>query len=100
MRVSWLVSLVLAVCPGVSGTVGATTLSVAQMPGHGHTAATHSGDNSGGPYFDGSGNAPIATASTNNTGGSGSHTHGLTATSKAASNLGPYYALAYIMRIS
>lgn len=80
--------------------MGATTLTVAQLAAHGHTAATHSGDNSGGPYFDGAGNAPIATGSTNNTGSSQPHTHSLAASTGPANNLPPYYSLAYIMRVA
>lgn len=81
-----------------SGNVGATTLTVAQMPNHNHSFAY--------------GGSAIITSSvvgvgsglnnpnypTSNTGGGGSHTHSLSTVSTSnASNLPPYFALAYIM---
>ena len=83
---------------GLSGTVGGTTLTVEQMPGHNHTANVgkfHVGGNNRGTYSSGDN----VVASTSQTGGSQSHTHSLSgAQSDSASNLPPYYALAYIMR--
>ena len=83
---------------GLSGTVGGTTLTVEQMPGHNHTADVgkfHVGGNNRGTYSSGDN----VVASTSQTGGSQSHTHSLSgAQSDSASNLPPYYALAYIMR--
>nr|DAU20045.1 MAG TPA: Baseplate structural protein [Caudoviricetes sp.] len=84
----------------LSGTVGATTLTVAQLASHAHGIQLRGGSRdcgyaSGSPQFwvnwyDG------ATATT---GGSQAHTHSLTgAKSGSASSLPPYYALAYIMR--
>lgn len=59
----------------LSGTVGATTLSTAQMPSHLHTAPVYS---SGSPYgyaaAAGNGNG-ITARNTGSTGGNGSHVH-------------------------
>ena len=85
---------------GLSGTVGATTLTVEQIASHKHTlgvpAAT--GGGAGGYFYmrDGAGYYP----STQNTGGSQPHTHTLDGASGEASSLPPYYALSYIIRIS
>lgn len=83
----------------LSGTVEGTTLTVEQMPLHRHSAATGR-DSSGTTYIDGSGESPSwSTAAIGDTGGSQSHTHGLSGvSSEAASSLPPYYALSYIMR--
>ena len=86
---------------GLSGTVGETTLSEAQMTLHGHTY----------PYYRGSGvttgsasvlNAQdtgggnIATSS--QSGNSQPHTHTLSGASGEAKILPPYYALSFVMR--
>ena len=79
----------------VSGTVGSTTLSVAQMPSHTHTF------NKGtyGNIAEAKGSANSGKQTTDATGGSQAHTHSLSeAKSGSASNLPPYYALSYIMR--
>ena len=84
----------------VSGTVGATTLSVEQMPRHTHSYTdAHSAAGSGSP----SGQSWGYTSETKVTapsGGSKSHTHTLSGASGSANSLPPYYALAYIMRTS
>lgn len=85
----------------LSGTVGATTLSVEQMPAHGHSYISRAssrdcGYASGSPMFW----QNTATAKTGNAGGSQSHTHTLDGASGEADSLPPYYALAYIMRTS
>ena len=81
-----------------SGTVGATTLSVDQMPSHTHNYEyTHSSrpyDNAPGKY---TGNISTPSSAT---GGSQPHTHSLSGASGQASSLPPYYALAYIMRVA
>lgn len=83
----------------LSGTVGATTLSVEQLASHGH------------PY---SAPKPVQnaqsasarteckseSATTGLVGGSQPHTHDLAGASGEASSLPPYYALSYIMRTS
>lgn len=102
MRKSWLVSLVLLACLGLSGTVGATTTSVAQTASHGHTLTLQCRDSTGGS------GQPILeqtneqwynlTYTANNTGASSAHTHSLAANTNVANNQSPYYALAYIMR--
>ena len=79
----------------ISGTVGSTTLSVAQMPSHTHTF------NKGtyGDIAEAKGSANSGKQTTDATGGSQAHTHSLSgAKSGSASNLPPYYALSYIMR--
>lgn len=88
----------------VSGTVGSTTLSVAQMPSHTHTWR-RIGDDGNGSGMDASiisyndpgwlNNNPL-----NTSGSSRSHTHTLDGSSGEATSLPPYYALSYIMRIA
>lgn len=85
----------------LSGTVGETTLTVEQMPAHGHgytfrASSRDCGYASGSPMFW----QNTATANTGNAGGSQSHTHTLDGASGDANSLPPYYALAYIMRTS
>ena len=93
---SWIFDIFMAFA-GVSGTVGATTLTVAQLAAHGHdfticrddagTGFIDTGSNQGGAY------------TTQPAGSSSSHTHSLTGVkSGSASSLPPYYALAFIMR--
>ena len=78
------------------GTVGETTLSVAQMPSHTHTF------NKGtyGDIAEAKGSANSGKQTTDATGGSQPHTHTLSGASGAADSLPPYYALALIMRIA
>ena len=80
----------------ISGTVGSTTLSVAQMPSHTHTFSKGTYGN----IAEAKGSANSGKQTTDATGGSQAHTHSLSeAKSGSASNLPPYYALSYIMRI-
>lgn len=85
----------------VSGTVGATTTTLAQTAAHGH-ATTAAGTAGGGPAYtlvDGGTGGGDGSVATTKVGGSASHTHSLTgAKSGSASSLPPYYALAFIMR--
>ena len=78
----------------LSGTVGETTLTEAQMPSHSHRMATSVGQAGTNAYAATSGNL----ASTQSTGGSQPHTHALTGASGDTSSLPPYYALSFIMR--
>ena len=83
----------------LSGTVGETTLTVEQMPAHGHSyifraSSRDCGYASGSPMFW----QNTTTANTGNAGGSQSHTHTLDGASGEANGLPPYYALAWIMR--
>ena len=81
----------------ISGTVGATTLSVEQMPSHTHTFDKGTYGN----IAEAKGSANSGKQTTDATGGSQAHTHSLSgAKSGSASNLPPYYALSYIMRIA
>ncbi len=81
----------------LSGTVGQTTLSVEQMPGHNHSfsagRASIFGGGSQQAIRDGAG-----TTTTTAAGGSQPHTHSLSGSSEETNSLPPYYALAYIMR--
>ena len=90
--------------PGVSGTVGSTTLTVEQLPTHNHKNADQSGGYGSNPskrYLtkDIASNA-FGPSFSDNTGGSKSHTHSLAGSSGSANSLPPYYALSYIMRTS
>lgn len=78
----------------ISGTVGSTTLSVAQMPRHTHTF------NKGtyGDIAEAKGSANSGKQTTDATGGSQPHSHTLEGTLDDASNLPPYYVLSFIMR--
>lgn len=76
-------------------TIGATTLSTAQMPAHTHPLVGF------GPPYETTANAngagPAGTLSTGSTGGGDSHTH--TGSSSAVPTLPPYYALALIQKL-
>lgn len=86
----------------ISGTVGATTLSVEQLASHGHTYnfqqskrdCAYSSDPTMGFWLN------TKTANTGSAGGSQSHSHSLTgAKSSSASSLPPYYAGQYVIRV-
>ena len=81
----------------LSGTVGATTLTVNQTPNHAHTYSKVA-YNVGNNIEYGSGGMGWNDQQTGATGGSQPHTHSLSGASGAASGLPPYYTLAYIMR--
>ena len=83
--------------PGISGTVGETTLTVGQLASHTHTAPAAAQDAGGGIIAGGSGSSG-STWTLNYTGGSQQHSHALDGMSGEANNLPPHYALAYIMR--
>lgn len=77
----------------LSGTVGATTLTEAQMPSHTHTF----GIGTYGSSAEAKGNTS-SKQRTDATGGSQAHTHALEGASDEVSNIPPYYALSFIMR--
>lgn len=84
----------------LSGTVGSTTLTVEQLASHAHLANIFvpvSGQGLQGTTSAQTGNASTYTESA---GGSQPHTHTLSGASGEASNLPPYYALSFIMRIA
>ena len=85
----------------MSGTVGATTLTVKQLASHHHPVPASSADyitaGTGQQYYF---LRPGSGVNTSSTGGSESHTHTLSGASGAADSLPPYYALSYIMRIA
>lgn len=81
----------------LSGTVGATTLTVEQLASHEHSYSK----GTTGRLYTGGGSGPLdknVVDVTGSTGGSQSHTHTLDGASGEANGLPPYYALAYIMR--
>ena len=83
-------------------TVNPTTLTVAQMPAHGHSITagrtTYESDNTVQTLVPGMVRPNgTDTRNSNLTGGGGSHTH--TATSANTTVLPPFYALAYIMKL-
>ena len=84
--------------PGVSGTVGDTTLTVAQLASHGHGIKIPTEYNGEGTRYRQWVNTK--SGNTSATGGSQPHTHDLTGASGEANGLPPYYTLAYIMRTS
>lgn len=77
----------------LSGTVGETTLTEAQMPSHTHTF----GIGTYGSWAEAKGNTS-SKQRTDATGGSQAHTHTLEGTSDEVANIPPYYALSFIMR--
>ena len=77
----------------LSGTVGETTLTEAQMPSHTHTF----GIGTYGSSAEAKGNTS-SKQRTDATGGSQPHTHTLDGASDSANSMPPYYALAWIMR--
>lgn len=87
----------------ISGTVGAHTLTVAQIPAHNHTFTSSKGDKD---YNNGDSNTwwgwnSNRTTTTTVVGSTQSHTHDFSKTSTTNKTLlPPYYALSYIMRIS
>ena len=81
----------------LSGTVGATTLSVEQMPSHVHSGVDRSGGTDTHHTAEGAGHY-TSYSNTDAAGGSQPHTHTLDGSSGEATSLPPYYALAYIMR--
>ena len=82
----------------LSGTVGDTTLTVAQLASHGHGINIPTEYNGEGTRYRQWVNTK--SGNTSATGGSQPHTHDLTGASGEANGLPPYYALAYIMRTS
>lgn len=85
----------------LSGTVGATTLTVEQLATHSHSIYTRATVQSGGtenPPLDATG--PAQSYFTSEVGGSQPHTHALSGASGNTASLPPYYALAYIMRVA
>lgn len=83
----------------ISGTVGATTLSVAQLASHAHPYSRATT----GRLYTGGGAGPLdqnVTDNTGQTGSSRSHTHSLSGvSSEGASSLPPYYAGHYVIRV-
>ena len=86
----------------ISGTVGATTLTVEQLAGHTHTfGVSGSGTGTSNSWVPASATSGAGSyPETSQTGGSQSHTHSLSgANSGAASSLPPYYSGQYVIRV-
>ena len=82
----------------LSGTVGATTLTVEQLASHNHKMLVQTGAGATDSISGGKG-APFWSAGyLQNSGGSQPHTHALSGASGEANGLPPYYTLAYIIR--
>ena len=81
----------------LSGTVGATTLTVEQLASHKHGGTVILGSGAGGGV-PGTSSAAYYLRAMDNAGGSQPHTHTLDGASEEESSLPPYYTLAYIMR--
>lgn len=81
----------------LSGTVGKTTLTEAQMPKHTHPTP-HANTNVGDGGYVGGGSAGLINWPTGSTGSSQAHTHTLSGAFGNAGSLPPYYVLALIMR--
>lgn len=84
--------------PGLSGTVGETTLTVEQLASHGHGINIPTEYNGEGTRYRQWVNTK--SGNTSATGGSQPHTHTLSGASGEANGLPPYYALSFIMRIA
>ena len=82
----------------ISGTVGETTLTVAQLARHTHNMVERPEGVS--HHHTAEGGAPYLPGSTDSTGESKAHTHSLSgAKSGSASSLPPYYAGHYVIRV-
>lgn len=87
-----------------SGSVGPTTLSTSQMPSHNHSVPIPISWSSNSPYPRDGGRYSVSSnassSSSSYAGGYSSHTHSMTSVSiNSQSNMPPYYALTYVMRI-
>lgn len=81
-------------------TVGATTLTVAQMPSHNHRNPSDTSEGSNTSLNDsGSGNPPDGYATSTATGGSTAHTHALSGSTTTGSNIPPFYSLAFVVYV-
>lgn len=85
----------------LSGTVGETTITVAQMANHNHVQSFANGWGEG---QDGTVRMHVASYAgstrTQSTGQSQSHTHSFAASTGEVNNLPPFYSLAIIMRVA
>ena len=84
----------------LSGTVGETTLTEAQVAKHRHSMSMGDGNNFTNIRVQARDNPERGTNYTGYTGGSQPHTHTLDGASGEASSLPPYYVLSFIMRIA
>ena len=84
----------------LTGTVGETTLTEAQVAKHRHSMSMGDGNNFTNIRVQARDNPERGTNYTGYTGGSQPHTHTLDGASGEASSLPPYYVLSFIMRIA
>lgn len=82
----------------LSGTVGETTLSQAQLATHSHNIAVNNSYSGTACVAAGNTPQPNASLSSQTAGGSQPHTHSLSGASGEASSLPPYYVLSFIIR--
>ncbi len=82
-------------------TVGATTLTVAQLASHSHTTPVYICNSSGGNTGrdGGSCNYSYRNYSSSAAGSSTAHTHALSGTTASGSNLPPFYSLAFVVYV-
>ena len=115
MASSWIIALYASLA-GVSGTVGATTLTEKQLAAHGHDMngndySTFTDDSvwryyanftaGSTPKGESAPKYPFTMIDISPSGASATHSHSLSGVkSGSASSLPPYYALAFIMRIA
>nr|DAZ57067.1 MAG TPA: hypothetical protein [Caudoviricetes sp.] len=81
----------------LSGTVGSTTLSTSQIPSHSHSYSTVNAP--GSTWGQGSTQLSRSDRTTGTTGGSSSHAHSLSGSTRSSDSLPPYYAGHYAIRV-
>ena len=81
----------------ISGTVGSTTLSTSQIPSHSHSYSTVNAP--GSTWGQGSTQLSRSDRTTGTTGGSSSHAHSLSGSTRSSDSLPPYYAGHYVIRV-
>ena len=81
----------------ISGTVGSTTLSTSQIPSHSHSYSTVNAP--GSTWGQGSTQLSRSDRTTGTTGGSSSHAHSLSGSTRSSDSLPPYYAGHYAIRV-
>ena len=82
----------------ISGYVGNTTLSIDQLAAHAHTTSRGNGTGDNRPYYQGSGTYQ-GEISTYGTGSSWGHSHTVNFNTAAASNMQPFCAMHYIIKV-
>jgi microcystin-dependent protein len=86
---------------GATGGASTVSLSVAQMPGHSHNASgahTHTVVTTGTATVQSGTGATVASNSSGNTGGTGTHLHDTVGSGSAHENMPPFQSFPYIIR--